>query len=89
MSKVNELIKDEQMEIAFGNADFGKVDKRDVIKYSLLKIASGYSTGHTAECILDDLGLLSRAKYHNETNRKLSQEGRHYLWAAFSDGYNF
>ena len=83
MEKPEDLITDGQITDAFGNADFGTKNKRDVVKFTLLKYASGYDSGHTAMCILQDLGLLTQ-------RNQLSQRGKRYLWAAFyQDGNSY
>lgn len=76
METVYDIITDEQVALAWGNADFGNVEKRDVIKYALLKWACGYESGKTASCILHDLGLLT-------SNNRVSVCGKRYLYAAF------
>ena len=80
--KVEELITDQQLETAFGHSNFGSTSKRDILKHTLLKYASGYSTGHTAKCIVSQLGLLNK----NET---LSKKGKQYLFEAFCDGHSY
>lgn len=82
MKGINEIVTDEQLDAVFANADFGNVTKRKVVKYSLLKYACGFSTGHTAKSILKELNLI------NDKGKLLSM-GKLYLWAAFEDGYNF
>jgi hypothetical protein len=76
METVEDIITDEQVTLAWGNADFGNVEKRDVIKFSLLKWACGYETGKTARNILKDLGLITM---HNI----VSKRGKRYLYVAF------
>ena len=77
------LITKEQLSIAWGNADFGNVEKRDVIKYSLLKYAGGGDTGNTAKRILQDLSLLTK-------KNNLSAFGKLYLHTAFKHrNYSF
>jgi uncharacterized protein (UPF0371 family) len=75
--RVEELITDKELEIVFGDSNFGDTSKRDVIKYALLKKICGYSNGFTAESIIKKLELL--------TNRGgLTKKGRKYFWSAFS-----
>lgn len=78
---VEEYVSDEDLNVAFGNADFGNISKRDVVRYSLLKYAAGYSTGHTAKCICKELGLIT-------DKEKLSVTGRRYLYLAFYENYS-
>jgi len=79
METVQDLITDNQINISWGNADFGEVSRRELIANSLLKCASGYSTGSTAKYILEDLGLVSK-------DWELSHKGQRYLFAAYSNG---
>jgi hypothetical protein len=80
MNTVEDLISEKTIEAVFGRANFGVMSKRSVIKYSLLKCASGYETGHTVKCILEELGLVNVSKW------KLTKSGKEYLFAAFSEG---
>lgn len=73
------LITDEQLDNAWGNANFGKVSKRDLIANTLLKCASGYNTGHTAKCICQQLGLIT-------TKYTLTVKGKKYLWVSHYQG---
>ena len=70
----------EEIEGVWGNANFGTdLNKRkmDVVKGSLLKWASGYTTGYTAFSLLVDLGLMTEKK-------RLTLRGRRQLWEFFS-----
>ncbi len=80
---MSQLLSSEEITKAFGNADFGKVSKEDVIKYSLLKYACGFATGYTAKCILRELGFLKT------DNHTLTRNGKEYLWKVFSNGNDF
>ena len=77
--KPEQILTDEQINDAWGNASFGNIAKRDVVANSLLKYASGYGTGHTAQCICRDLGLITK-------NLNLTTLGKQYLFAHFSGG---
>jgi hypothetical protein len=80
MEKVEDLVTDKQIDLAWGNANFGGThSKREVIANTLLKCASGYHTGHTAKCIVEELGLVTQ-------KWQLSQRGKRYLFAAYSGG---
>ena len=71
----------EEIEKVWGRANFGDYlnnRKIDVIKYSLLKWASGYSTGSTAFCILYDLKLIAM-------NKTLTRRGKFQLWEFFKE----
>ena len=73
--KVEEIITDEQLDIAWGYANFGDRSKRDVLKFALLKTSCGYHNGHTANCIIKELGLIGK--------HMLTKKGKEYLWEAF------
>jgi len=73
--KEQEIISDEELDRVHGNARFG-ISKRDVIRFGLLKCASGYYQGHTSKTICMEHGLISK-------NYKLTEKGGRYLWAAF------
>ena len=71
-----------EIESVWCNADFGpqiNANKILLVKYSLLKWATGHSTGSTAFGILVDLGLITR-KFH------ITTRGRKQLWEYFSKG---
>lgn len=77
---IEELVTDEQLNNALGNANFGSsISKRDIIKYTLLKCASGYRSGNTAKCIVYELGLTTKSW-------TLSKKGKEYLYFAFYNG---
>lgn len=59
-------ISDEEIDRVWGNANFGGRNKRQVILETLLQISGDFSTGHTAMCICQELGLLGVG-----TSRKL------------------
>lgn len=75
-----EIVSDEEIARVWGNANFGSVPKRDIIKGVVLKCASGYYTGFTAKQIVFELGLVNPAKW------TLTKKGKQYLFAAFSNG---
>jgi hypothetical protein len=79
METVEQILTDEQINNAWGNANFGKSNRRDVVANALLKYASGYGTGHTIECICRELGLITK-------QCNLSTKGKHYLFTHFSRG---
>ena len=75
--KDNEIINDDAIDMVHANANFGSMDKRDVVAQGVLKCASGYYQGHTSTCIIREHGLID-----NDYN--LTDKGKKYLWAAFS-----
>lgn len=76
---VQEIISDEKIEKVHANANFGDMDKRDVVNLAVLKCASGYWNGSTANAIIKEHLLV-------DDNYELTAKGRMYLWAAFGDG---
>lgn len=79
MDNLQKIISDELVDKVWSNANFGdKMSKRDIIRYGLLKCASGYYTGFTLKNILSELGLTK--------NLTLTKIGRIYLYEAFSNG---
>ena len=79
METVEQILTDEQINIAWGNANFGSISKRNVVAGALLKCASGYYTGNTAKCIIEELGLVTK-------KWTLTTLGKRYLFAAFYGG---
>lgn len=68
-----------EVEAVWGNANFGprlNANKLDVVKYGLLKCASGYYQGHTSRSICTDLGLISKGY-------RLTKRGRYCLYEFF------
>jgi len=78
----DETISIEFINKAFKDTNFGTAKPIDIIKWSLLKVASGYSTGHTVQIIMQDLGLIIKAR-----QPKLTKHGQHNLWELFKEGY--
>lgn len=80
MTNTHKILTDEQIDKAWGNANFGEsCVKRDLIKNSLLKLACGYMTGSTIRHILSELGLIKKTY-------TLTKLGKEYLWEAYSNG---
>jgi len=77
---IDELNK--EIDSVWGYADFGEsLAKIHVVKYALLKVASGYSNGYTADRIIKHLGFITSKK------RDLTKKGKYWLWEFFKDGY--
>lgn len=76
VNSTSEIIADAELDIVFGNANFGEVTKREVIYDSLLKCLAGYTTGSTAKRICIELDLVYANKWD------LTQKGRLYLYFA-------
>lgn len=82
---IEEIVTDEELNKAYGNSNFGSLSQRDVLKYAVLKCASGFHQGHTGKSIAQELGLISTKRGSNELTRK----GKDYLWYAFQNNSNF
>lgn len=80
MHNVEEIISEIDLDRAFGNSNFGTISKREVVRNSLLKCVGGFRTGHTAKCIVEELGLVRRSEW------KITKLGGRYLFAAYSNG---
>ena len=77
--KLKKLISDDDLNYVWGNANFGKVSKRHIVKSTLLKCSVGHYSGHTAKCIVHQLGLV----YFD--NWQLTEKGKEYLYNAYAD----
>ena len=75
------LLTKEEIEDVFNKTNFGPTPYEHIVKFSLLKIASGYSTGYTAQCCLLELGLV------NPACKTLTKRGKYCLWEYFQKGY--
>lgn len=73
-SAFEEMVTIEDIESVWGNANFGdNTDKRGIVNDTLLKYMGGYSSGQTATCICQELGLLTK-------KRTLTKKGGRYLY---------
>jgi hypothetical protein len=79
MESTKEILSDEQIDSAWGNANFGKSNKRDIIVNALLEYTYGYETGHTIKQICEELGLVTN-------QAELTTKGERYLFVHFSGG---
>ncbi len=80
--KEEKIITDAELNEVWQNANFGNVSKRDVVRFALLKAACGYANGHTAQCIIQELGLVGKSEMKSLT---LTKKGKQYLWEAFGE----
>lgn len=78
MNNPKEIISDEEIERVHNNANFGDMEKREVVNQGILKCASGYYQGSTSRQIIKEHGLIND-KY------ELTSKGKAYLWAAFKN----
>ncbi len=79
--KPSEIISDCEIESVHANAQFGDTPKREVVNYALLKIACGYSNGHTAQVILSEHGLINASS--GKGSKTLTHRGKKYLYSVF------
>ncbi len=83
LSKETSIIPtDKEINLVWGNANFGGYERIDIVKMGVLKCASGYYQGHTSRQIITELGLIT-------VNYNLTRRGRKCLWEWFNDGTNF
>jgi len=76
MMELSELVTDKQIENVFHNTNFGKgSNPRDIVKHALLKENASWANGHTATCILRELGLITKSG--------VTTKGKLYLYEAF------
>ena len=75
IEELSNIITEEQISKAWGNANFGSVSKHEVILETLKKVAQGWGTGHTAMCIVQELGLVEK----RNQSVGLSDKGLDYL----------
>jgi hypothetical protein len=78
MKKEVKMVTIEEIDIVWGSSNFGTMSKEDVVKFGLLKCASGYHQGQTSRYILKELGLITEG--YNLTRR-----GRYCLYAFFEN----
>lgn len=79
MDKPEELVTDQQIEEAWGNARFGPYwenHKRVFLNNTILQYACQYESGSTAMYVLKYLKLITE-------KGKFTQKGRNYLLACF------
>ncbi|MFC5046921.1 hypothetical protein ACFSTE_15890 [Aquimarina hainanensis] len=92
--KVEDIITDEDLIKAFERANFGdRSSKRDIVRYTLLRAASGYYNGYTSQRIIHALGLTTIKRIINEVGLVkeeliLTKKGKEYLYEAFRNGTN-
>ncbi len=79
MGNTYDVLTDEKINQAWGNANFGDRSKRSIIANALLKYACGYATGHTVMQICTELGLIGKTQ-------RLTKQGKQYLWEYYSNG---
>ena len=77
----SEIIPDSEIEAVHANANFGDMDKREVVNEAILKCASGLHNGYTAQTIITEHGLVEAA---TNSRPPMTDKGRKYLFSVFS-----
>lgn len=80
--KVEDLVSDADLDTAWGNANFGGMSKREVLRLGTLKCLAGWHQGHTSMTICTELGLIDK-KY------QVTAKGKAYIWLSCATGSNF
>lgn len=80
--KMEDLVSDAELDEAWGNANFGGISKREVIRLGTLKCLAGWHQGFTSQAICTELGLINK-KY------EVTAKGKAYLWLSCASGSNF
>jgi len=73
------MITLKELEDVWENANFGEnhTDKMRLVKQGLIKWACGYRTGYTLQCILQEVGLLTKK------TKRLTKRGQFCLYEFF------
>ena len=82
--KINIEPTNEEINKAFENTNFGPAPKMHTLKFSLLKVASGYHCGYTSQCTMNELGLVDKTT----SAPILTERGKYCLWEWFQKGYH-
>lgn len=81
MYKPEQIIPDEEVARVHGNANFGPITPRSALDRAVLQYAFGFTTGHTAQMILVEHGLLKKPAPGRPAS-KLTTKGMKYLRAV-------
>jgi hypothetical protein len=76
---VEQLVTDEDLERAWGNANFGGMTPREVIRLGTLKCLAGWYQGYTSKTICTELGLI-------DSQYRVTAKGRAYIWLSCKRG---
>lgn len=80
-NRVEDIVSDIELDAVWRNANFGGIDRREVVRVGVLKCLTGYHQGYTSKTICTELGLISH-KY------RVTAKGRAYLYLAFKGDSN-
>jgi len=79
--RIFEIVTSEKLHDVFRGSNFGGIrTRRELLRNGLLKVATGYYTGHTIGMIMIEL------KLKTPSQNKLTKKGKEYLYLAFEDG---
>ncbi len=81
MEEIEIIISDKELSEAFENTKFGDSKPRDIVKFALLNAVCGYANGHTAQCIIQELGLVGKSHMKGSS---LTKKGKLYFWECFN-----
>lgn len=73
------IITDDEIEKAFLNTNFGNANHRKLLEQGVLKKQANWISGHTLNCIMKELGLIS------SKNDEVLVKGRLFIYEAFKD----
>lgn len=76
---VDKLVTDEELDRVWGNANFGDMTKREVLRLGTLKCLAGWHQGFTSKTICTELGLIN-------SQYRVTAKGRAYLWLSCRRG---
>lgn len=80
MNNTKDLITDRAIDLVWGNANFGpNTNKRELIADALQKVSDGYANGYTIQCILIELGLITKIGKGYNVKHTLTLLGEEYL----------
>lgn len=80
--KIPTMVTIEELDAVWGNSNYGSMPKENVIKFGLLKCASGYSQGYNSKRILKELKLITEGY-------RLTRRGKFCLYGYFGKDSNF
>jgi hypothetical protein len=81
MRKGSILVTPEDVDVVKGNANFGESDPYVMIVEGVLKCVTGYSSGNTVTCMMQELGLVTKDR------KRLTKKGKRCLWEWYHRMY--
>ena len=77
-------VSEEEIRVAYGNANFGNMSPRSVVNDGVLKYSMGFTGGSTQIAILRTLGLITKPKRYQAD---LTKKGKEYLREQLSRSF--